>query len=159
MKHKRWLLGGAVALLAAAAWAQVPTTQSYTGNEIVRVALPGGGSDTAAPLFVLRSGENHTLVAAGTTVATTVPATSGIVLATGAITTWNITLPTAPYGGERVIINCPGGTVSTLSISATLPTGVAIVGTNPTSCTSGGAISNGSAWQYSASANTWYRYL
>ena len=161
MNFRKWLVGtGVLALLATGyALAQVPATLSLTGNEIVRAALPGGGSDIAVPAYVLRGPMNHTLVAAGTTVNTTVPNTAGAVLATGAITTWNVTLPTAPFAGQSVIIGCPGGTVTTLTIAATLPASVAIVGTNPTSCTSGGLISQGVGFQYSVSANTWYRYL
>lgn len=162
MRHIRtWLtVLGALSLIAVGvAVAQVPGTFNLTGNEIVRAALPGGGSDIAVPVFVLRSGQNATLVATGTTVATTVPNTSGLVLATGAITTWNILLPTAPYDGQTVVIGCPGGTVSTLGITASLPASVAIVGTNPTSCTAGGDIAQAAAFTYSSSANTWYRFL
>ena len=157
----KWLAGiGVVALLAAGAvWAQSLYTFNLTGLEIANLSLPGGGSGIQTPAYVLRSGANHQLVAAGTTVTTQVNAQAEEVLATGAITTWNVNLPTAPYTGQKVIINCPGGTVSTLTIAATLPTSVAIVGTNPTSCTSGGAITNGVGFTYSTTANTWYRYL
>lgn len=159
MTKLRWLGIGIAALLAGIVYAQVPTTSNLTGNEIVRAALPGSGSDLAVPLYVFRGGSNHTLVATASTVSTTVPNTSEIVLATGGITTWTVTLPTSPYAGQRVIINCPGSAgVTTLTITATSPSGVALVGTNPTSCTTGGAISNGSGWQYSVSANTWYRF-
>ena len=155
----KWMGVGLLALLAGVAIAQVPGTFSLTGSEIVRAALPGGGSDIAVPVYVLRSGENHTLVATATTATTTVPNTSGIVLATGAITTWTVYLPTAPYAGQKVVINCPGGTVSTLTIATiTAPSGASIVGTNPSSCTSGGTIAQGSGWQWSVSANTWYRF-
>ena len=154
------LLGvAALSVLATLAVAQTVNTFSLTGNEIVRSNLPQGGTAVTSPLYVFRSGENHTLVASGTTVSTTVPNTSGIVLATGAITTWNVLLPTVPYAGQRVIIGCPGGTVTTLTITATLPSGVAIVGTNPTSCTSGGTIAQGVGFTYSVTAKTWYRYL
>lgn len=162
MNHiRKWLAAlGVVSLLAAGAvWAQVPATFNLAGSEIVRAALPGGGSDIAVPAYVLRSGQNYTLAATGTTVTTQLPSTSGVALATGAITTWALNLPTAPYDGQSVIIGCPGGTVSTLTITATLPASVALVGTNPTSCTSGGLISQGVGWIYSTSANTWYRYL
>lgn len=162
MKLSKTRLGvlGLLALGAIGfAYAQVPATLNITGNEIVRAALPGGGSDIAVPAYVLRGGANHTLVAAGTTVSTQVAATASSVLATGAITTWAVNLPTAPYTGQRVIINCPGGSVTTLTITATLPASVALVGTNPTSCTSGGTIAQGSGWEYSTTANTWYRFL
>lgn len=151
----KWIGVASLALLAGVAIAQVPGTFNLTGNEIVRAALPGGGSDIAVPVYVMRNGHSHTLVATGTTVATTVPATAGAVLATGAITTWNIVLPTAPYSGQTVVIACPGGDTTTLGITASLPASVAIVGTNPTSCTASTATS--STWTYSVSANTWYR--
>lgn len=162
MKHKRWLIGGVlVALsLSAVAWAQTVATFNLNGSEVIlgQIGGPGGGS-TFIPSYVLRGGESHSFGAAGTTVTTQVPATSSIVIASGAITTWNVNLPTKPFSGQRVIIACPGGTVTTLTITATLPAGVALVGTNPTSCTSGGTIAQGVGWTYSVSANTWYRYL
>ena len=143
-----------------AALAQTIGTFNLNGSEVIlgQAGGPGGGS-IFIPSYVLRSGENHTLVATGTTVTTQIAASSGVVLATGAITTWNVLLPTVPYSGQRVIIGCPGGTVTTLTITATLPASVAIVGTNPTSCTSGGLISQGVGFTYSVTANTWYRYL
>ncbi len=146
------------AALSAGAYAQV-VTSNLVGTEFFNgQAGSVGGGGIVVPDYVLRSGENHQLVAAGTTQTTQVAPATGILLATGAITTWNVNLQTAPYLGQRIIINCPGGTVSTLTITATLPAGVAIVGTNPTSCTSGGAITNGVGFTYSVSANTWYRY-
>jgi hypothetical protein len=149
----------AFAGLATLAFAQTIATFNLSGNEVFNGSLGPGGGAIQVPTYVLRNGENHTLVATGTTVNTTVPNTSGIVLATGAITTWNIVLPTSPYSGQRVIIGCPGGTITTLGITAALPASVAIVGTNPTSCTSGGLISQGVGFTYSVSANKWYRYL
>lgn len=155
----KWLLGGALALaLGAVAVAQTIATFNLTGSEVILGQLGPGGGAIYIPSYVLRSGANHTLVATGTTVTTNVPAAAEEVLATGAITTWNVFLPTSPYTGQKVVINCPGGTISTLVISATSPSGVALVGTNPTSCTSGGALSNGSGWTWSTSAKKWYRY-
>lgn len=160
MKAK-WLLGIGFAVgFSALALAQAVTVSNLAGTEIVLGQVGGvGGGGIAIPDYVLRSGENHTLVATGTTVTTQIPASSGIVLATGAISTWNVNLPLKPYTGQKVIIGCPGGTVSTLSITATAPASVSIVGTNPTSCTSGGLISQGAAFTYSTSANKWYRFL
>lgn len=158
--RKFTLAAGVLGLLAAGAMAQTIATFNLNGSEVLlgQSGGPGGGS-IYIPSYVLRNGESHTLVATGTTVTTQIPATSGMALATGAITTWNVNLPTAPYSGQRVIINCPGGTVSTLTITATLPASVAIVGTNPTSCTSGGTIAQGVGFTYSVTANTWYRYM
>ena len=164
MKLKHTLLAGALlsALAIGAAFAQSVVTSNLSGNELLRasIGLQPGGSGTYVPSYVLRSGANHQLVATGTTVNTQVAAQNENVLATGAITTWNVTLPANPYSGQRVTINCPGGTITTLAIAANAaPSGVSLVGTNPTSCTSGGAITNGSAWTYSTTAKTWNRYL
>lgn len=163
MHHRiKWALGGLAALLiGGVALAQTIVTTTLTGvNEYILLQSGGvGGQGNVVPDYVLRSGSNHQLVPTGTTVNTQVLAYNQNVLATGAITTWNVTLPANPYAGQQVMVNCPGGTVSTLAIAAsTIPTGQSLVGTNPTSCTSGGAVSNGSAWQYSLSAKTWYRY-
>lgn len=154
--HK-WTLGvAALATLAGVAWAQVPTTRNLAGTEIVRAALPGGGSDIAVPAYVFRSGGNHTLVATGTTVSTAARAQDGALIATGAITTWNVTLPASPYSGQRITITCPGGDVTTLTIAAaSTPASTTLVGTNPTSCTA--ATATASTWEYSTSANKWYR--
>ena len=162
---RKWLLRAAIgvglltplALLAQTAG----ITTTLVGSEYVLLQAGSvGGPGIVVPDYVLRSGANHQLVAAGTTVNTQVLAYNENVLATGAITTWNVTLPANPYAGQRVTINCPGGTVSTLAIAASAtPSGQTLVGTNPTSCTSGGAITNGSSWQYSLTAKSWYRYL
>lgn len=126
-----------------------------TGNEQVEIFGP---YTERSFMFMkqFRNARNLLLVGTGTTVNTTVPNTVGEVLATGAITTWNVVMPLLPYEGERVEISCPGGT-ATVSMTATSPASVALVGTAFTTCTGGGVGANASAWVYSATANTWYR--
>ena len=51
-----------------------------------------------------------------------------------------------------------GGTVTGITVAATLPAGVAIVGTALTACTSGGTIAQGASFTYDTTTNTWYRY-
>ena len=161
---RKWLLRAAIGVglfTPLALLAQTVVTTNLVGTEYVLMQSGSvGGAGIIVPGYVLRSGSNHQLVAAGTTINTQVLVYNQNVLATGAITTWNVTLPANPYAGQTVIINCPGGTVSTLAIAASAtPSGQTLVGTNPTSCTSGGAITNGSGWQYSLSAKTWYRFI
>lgn len=163
MTIKKWLIGGALAALAAIGFALaqpagVPSLliTSPTGLELIRVENTGP-QIAVVSLNQIRNARGYTLVATGTTVATTVPNTASILLATGAITTWNVTLPTAPEDGQVATIGCPGGNVTTLTIAATLPSGVAIAGTNPTSCTA--ATPTSSSFVYSTSANTWYRTI
>ena len=156
---KKWLIRAAVAvglMAPLALWAQGLYTKNLTGLEIVNASLPSGGSAIQVPSYVLRSGNNHTLVATGVTVTTTSRAQDGDLIATGAITTWNVTLPASPYTGQTIRISCPGGDVTTLAITAAAtPASTTIVGTNPTSCTA--ATATASTWQYSTSANKWYR--
>lgn len=143
--------------------AQVPGLfiASPTGLEQIEVYVPSTGTVVTGPQKVqvtlnqIRNAQGYTLVAAGTTVATTVPNTSSLLIATGAITTWNVTFAVAPYDGLTLKISCPGGNVTTLTPAATLPAGVAIVGAAVSSCTA--ATPTDAAWIYNTAANTWYR--
>jgi hypothetical protein len=157
------LVAGAI-LGVGLAVAQIPGLYiaSPTGLEQINVTVQSvGGLPVTNPqietvtINQISNASGYVTAAAGTTVTTAMANTQSYAIATGAITTWNITLPTAPYDRELVRVACPGGNTGTLTISATLPTGVAITGVNPTSCTesSGGATS----FIYSLSANVWYR--
>jgi len=160
MKWKRTLLAGAALLaLAGAVWAQTTVVvQNLTGNEILRAAVGSspGGSGFFTTVNALRNATGYVVVPTGTTVNTAVSNTAAKVVGSGAITTWNITLPTAPYDGQMVEVVCPGGT-STVAISASSPAGVAIIGTAFTACTAGGAAANSAEFIYSTANNKWYR--
>lgn len=147
------------AVLYARAQGIVPLA-SPTGTERITVQpIQANGQPGATPAEVslnqIRNATGYLLVGTGGTVNTTVPNTADEVLATGAITTWNVTLPTAPEDGQIVALGAPGGTVTTLAVTATLPAGVTIVGTAITTIASGGAA--GAEWIYSATNNIWYR--
>jgi hypothetical protein len=157
----------ALAFVAAAAaivplsvlWAQAPGVPSLlvtspTGLEQIRVENTGP-QVAIVNINQIRNSNGYVAVAAGTTVTTTLTNAQAIAIATGAITTWNLNLPPAPADGQTVEVACPGGNTGTLTIAATLPTSVAIVGTNPTSCTA--ATPTHSRFLYSTAANTWYR--
>lgn len=156
---KRYMaVAAAVALIAAgAALAQVPGLfiKSPLGTEQINV-LNSGAQIATVTLNQIRNAAGIQLVATGTTVNTTVPNTVAKLLATGAITTWNVTFPTAPYDGEMLEVACPGG-AATVAMTATAPSGVTIVGTAFTACSSGGAGANTGEWSYSIGANVWYR--
>ena len=168
LKHLKryWLIAAAAASCLAVgafgyAWAQgILSLASPTGLELITVLpLQPNGQPAATQATVsinqIRNSTGYLLVATGGTVNTTVPNTADEVLATGAITTWNVTLPTAPYDGELVALGAPGGAVTTLAVTATLPAGVTIVGTAVTTLATGGAA--GVEYSYSQSANVWYR--
>lgn len=153
----------ALVALSGIALAQVPGlfVTSPTGNEQINVLVPSTTVVTTNPQIEtvtvnqIRNSAGYVLVATGTTVATQVTNAQSNVLATGAITTWNINLPTAPADGQDVSIACPGGTATTVNVAATLPTSVSIVGTANPTCTSGGA--SGAEYTYNLSGNVWYR--
>lgn len=143
--------------------AQVPGLfiASPTGLEQIEVFVPSTGTVTTGPQKVqvtinqIRNSSGMLLVAAGTTVTTQIANTAATVLASGAITTWNVNLPVSPEDGQNVKIGCPGGNVGTLTLTATLPTGATVVGAAFTSCTA--ASANDAQYHYSLANNAWYR--
>lgn len=163
---KKLLFAGAFALLAAAALAQVPGlfVTSPTGLEQIEVLVPSTGTIVTNPqkqqvtINQIRNAAGVQVVATGTTVNTTVPNTVSKLVASGAITTWNIIFPVLPYDGELLAVACPGGAATTVAMATTGgPTGVAVVGTAFTACGSGGAAADTAEWVYSRTANVWYR--
>lgn len=161
---KKILAGiGALLLVGSLALAQVPGLfiASPTGLEQINVLVPSSGAVVTNPqiqtvtINQIRNSEGYVLVATGTTVATTIPNTASVAIVTGAITTWNVVLPTAPADGQIAKLTCPGGAVSTLNLSATLPTGVTIVGAAYTSCSA--TSPTDAAYHYNQSGNIWYR--
>ena len=159
--NKRHLLATGAAILAAALVttiglvAQPLVQQALSGNEVVSVAIGGpGGPSTFTSIAALRGSAGYTAVATGGTVNQTVPNTSSKIVVTGAITTLNLTMPTVPYDGQTVAINCPGGTITTVAVTYTPGT---LSGTAYTACTAGGTAAQGAMWIYSASNTTWNR--
>jgi len=147
--------------ISAVVLAQVPGLfiASPTGLEQINVLVPSTGTVVTNPqiqtvtINQIRNSEGYILVAAGTTVNTTIPNTASLAIATGAITTWNITLPLAPADGQIVKVTCPGGSTTTVAVSATSPQ--TIVGAGYTSCSS--TSPTDAAWHYSAGGNVYYR--
>lgn len=157
---KRYLAAAtaAVALVSiGAGLAQVPGLfiASPLGTEQINVVNKGAQIATVT-LNQIRNAAGAQLVPTGTTVNTTVPNTVSKLIAAGAITTWNVTFPLAPYDGEMLEVACPGG-AATVAMTATAPSGVAVVGTAFTACTAGGAAANTAEWSYSIGANSWFR--
>lgn len=164
---KKLLAGAALLALIAGgiALAQVPGLfiASPTGLEQINVLVPstsGTGAITnpqieTVTINQIRNSEGYVLVGAGTTVATTIPNTASAAIVTGAITTWNVVLPTTPADGQIAKLTCPGGAVTTLNLSATAPSGVTIVGAGYTSCSA--TTPTDAAYHYNASGNIWYR--
>lgn len=160
---KKWFIGGlgALGFGVALAIAQVPTLfiSPLTGNEQIEAIEPSTNGIVTNPqkqvvtVNMIRNSEGYTLVGAGTTVTTQIGNGVAVLIATGAITTWNVNLPLAPTDGQISKVTCPGGNVGTAVMTATSP--AVIVGASFTSCTQ--ATPTDAAWHYSASNTTWYR--
>src|SRR5882672_4137631 len=122
MTKLRTLLAGTLLALAfiTPVLAQVTITpNTLTGNEAWSCAIGGpGGPSTFCTTNLMRNSSGYQLVATGGTVNTTIQQTTGKLIATGAITTWNITLPASPFDGETVAVACPGGTATTVVVAA-----------------------------------------
>jgi hypothetical protein len=130
---------------------------NITGNEIVSVAGTGPQIQSVTT-NQLRNANNYQLQGAGTTVTVTANANVAKFVVTGAITTLNLTMPPSPADGQTFEVACPGGTASTVAMSANAtPSGTTLSGTSFTGCTSGGAAANGAEWIYGLANNIWYR--
>jgi hypothetical protein len=161
---KKYLLGGlALFAFGAFALAQVPSLiiPSPTGLEQIEVFVPSTTGVITSPqktqvtINQIRNTEGYITAAAGTTVTTQMPNTASLAIAIGAITTWNFNMPLAPADGQIAKVTCPGGNVGTFTLTATLPSGVTIVGASFASCSS--TSPTDAAWHYVAASNIWYR--
>lgn len=157
------LVGG---WLAAAALAQVPGLfiASPTGLEQINVLVPSTGAAVTSPQITsitvnqIRNSTGHALQGTGTTVASTPSNTVDNLIATGAITTWNVTLPNPAYDGELFAVVNGTGSSFTSNVSVT-------AGTSPQNQTLANSYSSqtlasggGSAeFTFDLATLTWYR--
>lgn len=154
---RKLLLGAALlSALAVGAIAQTIGTFNLTGSEVILGQAGGpGGTGIFIPSYVLRNGRGISTIGAVTTLNLSSNASVDRYIATGAITTANVTLPRTPYNGQKWGWVCPGGTTTTLTISGNAPSGVSIVGINPTNCTALSPM--GAGFTYNTANTTWYR--
>lgn len=160
---KRLLLGVAVATLGFIALVVAQTTPLYNwngGSTTLVLTLPSGSSVTT-PINTLRNTASVSPVGAGGTVTNAATTNSAYLVATGAITTWAVTLANPANNGQIFCVS--NGTSSTLSSNITV---TAIAGTqtqtlnttyNSQSLTAGASA----CWAYflgtTGSTGTWYR--
>lgn len=155
--HKALVGAALAAAFLGAAWAQTVVTQALTGNENVRFSLPVGGTGGVTTVNALRNATSLSTIGAATTVNASSVASTGLLIATGAVTTLNATLPPSPFNGQRWGVACPGGTITTLTISVnSTPSGQTITGVNPTTC-SATLSPTAATFTYGALSNTWFR--
>lgn len=163
---KKFLAGiVALGLIAGVAIAQVPGLfiASPTGLEQINVLVPSSGAVVTNPQIQtitvnqVRNATGVLVVPAGTTVNTVLTTATAKVVSSGAITTWNVTLPPSPFDGETVEVACPGGNATVAVSAAATPAGTTITGASFTACNSGGAAANTGEYIYSIGSNVWYR--
>lgn len=157
---RRYLIAGAILALALAggAIAQQLTFYNLTGAETFVVSIGGiGGQSTYATINQVRNSSGHQLVATGTTVASAPTNAVGNLIATGAITTWNVTLPNPAFDGEVFsVVNGTGSSFSsnTTVTATTTPQNQTLAQTYSSQTLSAGASAE---WQYDYATLTWYR--
>lgn len=169
MKRLLYLIATLIGIGASVALAQQVVIQALTGNEAVLGQAGGpGGTGFFTNVAALRGGKNYQPLGTGTTVTGIVSPNVEEVVVTGAITTLNLSLPAAPFDGQTVTLACPGGTVSTLVLSAAFggttnntvgPVNPAtiITGLNPSACTTTVQVSASMTYTYQATPSTWFR--
>jgi hypothetical protein len=143
------------ALTATLAIGQQPL--NFTGNE-TWVVNTASGSGVPISLNQARNGTGYQTVAGGGTVASTPTNAINNLIAIGAITTWNVTLPNPAFDGE--LFSVVNGTAAAFTTNVT----VTVVNTPQNQTLFGAFTSNtllanggGAEWQFQLSNLTWYR--
>lgn len=169
MKRLLYTVAVFVGLAGAVALGQQVVTQALNGQETMVFAAGGpGGPSGFLNSSTLREAADFATIPTGTTITQTISPFVGNVIVTGAITTLNLSLPAAPYNGQVVRLACPGGSVTTLTLSAPfggttnssqgpLNPATVITGLNPTACTSTVQVSASMMYTYQATPSTWFR--
>ena len=169
MKRLLYTTAALIGFAGAIAYSQSVVTQALNGAEAIIFGAGGpGGPSGFVNSAVLREGQDFATIGAGTTITQTISPNTGQVIVTGAITTLNLSLPAAPYNGQTVRVACPGGTVSTLTLSAPfggttnqsqgpLNPATVITGLNPTACTTTVQVSASMLYTYQATPSIWFR--
>jgi len=167
---KKWLIGSlaaaGLAALALSALAQVPGLfiASPTGLEQINVLVPSTGTIVTNPqiqtvtLNQIRNATGHALVPTGTTVTSTPANVVDNLIATGAITTWNVTLPNPAYDGELfAVVNGTGSSFSsnTTVTAATTPQNQTLA--NAYSSQTLSANGGSAEFTFDLASLTWYR--
>jgi hypothetical protein len=153
------MVGAALAALATLALAQQLTQQSLTGNETWTVSTGGpGGSGFFVTVSQMRNTTGYQTVGAGATVASAPTSAVNNLIATGAITTWNVTLPNPAFDGELFSVTNSTAAAFTTNTTVTASTSpqnqvLAVAYSAQTLAANGG----GAEWQFQLSNLTWYR--
>lgn len=161
---KRLLLSGALVLAGALAFALAQTTPLYNLNHAlmtVNLGLPSGSGITE-PISALTNTGGASPVGAGGTVTNAATLNAAYLIATGAITTWAVTLPNPAYQGSKFCVANGTGSSFTSNTTVTAPAGGTQTQTLNTTYNSQSLSAGASAcWVFylglTGSTGTWYR--
>ena len=156
---RKWMLMGIGAAFAALITTLALGQQAlnFTGNETWQVNT-ASGSGASMSLNQSRNTTGYQTVGAGATVASAPTNAVNNLIATGAITTWNVTLPNPAFDGELFsVVNSTAAafTTNTTVTAATTPQNqsLAVAYSGSTLTANGGSAE----WQFQLSNLTWYR--
>lgn len=160
---RRLLLAGLAVVAIGLGWAVAQTTQvvqTLTGGEAWQVGSGPAGPGFYTTTKAMRGAYTYAAIPTGTTITQTISPNVDAVIVTGAVTTLNLSMPSAPFDQQTVIIACPGGTVTTLNLSvgaATSPSTFAgvgnVTGGSNTASTCSNTVATSLSVTYTASAN------
>jgi hypothetical protein len=147
-----FVLGAAGIALGQAGWYQIT---SPVGTEKVEVNNGVSAYQNYVTINQIRNATGYLTVGTGGTVNSTPTNVVNNLIATGAITTWNVTLPSSPTDGQLFAVINSTGSAFTTNTTVTAPGGatLAVAFASQTLAANGG----GAEWQYQASNTTWYR--
>lgn len=154
----RKLLTYAAGLLCAGvmfALAQTTPIRNFTGNETMRLTL-GSGSAIDVTLSQVRNTRGISPIATGTTVNVSPSAVVGYLVASGAITTLNVTLPNPADKGQLFYI-ANGHSAALTGINAFASTGTQTQTLNASYSSQTLSPSSAVGWIYDYDNSKWFR--
>lgn len=155
---RRLFLAACGLLALGMSWALAQgVTQTLSGTEAWQVGIGPAGPGFYTNAEAMRGAQTYGYIGTGTTQTTTISPNITEVIVTGPITTLNLSLPQFPFDQQTIRIACPGGTVTTLTLSGFSNGGSNIVGPTFNTCSSTVATSLDAVFTFVASQSTWYR--
>lgn len=150
---RKWLLGLAIAGVAVAALAQVPT--SWTGNELINITL-ASGSGSQISLAQTRNATAATVTATVTGTLATTNVQNRVIFGTALTGTVTLNTPTNPYDGEMMEVVNGTNAAFTQTITFAPSAGQSLIPTASGALATLAAGASGE-FQYVAATATWYR--
>lgn len=151
---KRLLLAALAVVAVGFGYALAQSTvvvQTLNGLEAWQV-----GNGPAGPGFYTTTqgmrGNTNAIIPTTTTFTQVISPGISLVIFNGAVTTANLSLPSAPFDGQTITIACPGGAVSTLNISVGAASSPSTI-SGPSSTVCSATVATSIAQTFVASAN------